>query len=203
MVTIQRLNPPEGPWSIGVKQRPGTRTDINTIRDAVLAGKTNKEFVMDDELHPTFSRMDRYVGRMRMYIAVERRFKTRVLVFWGDTGIGKSRLAEELLPKAFYFSNVKGAWFDGYDGTSSIIFDDFYGNIPRHQWLQLCDRYPCKVESKGGMINFAPKIIIFTSNKPPWEWYHDKEGNALPWFELERRIESVFTDPLPSDLVIE
>ncbi len=191
----------DGPWECGDRARPGTRTDINTIRDKVIAGVSNKEIILDDHLHPTYARLYRYVAHLRLELATPRDFLTKVIVLWGSTGIGKSRLAAELCPSAFYYSNTKGSWFDGYDGTSDVIFDDFYGNLPRHLWLQLCDRYPCRVESKGGMINFAPKTIIFTSNKPPWEWYHDKEGTLMPWAELERRISETYTFPLPTNLI--
>lgn len=188
----------EGPWEVGEKSRPGTRTDINSLRDMIIEGASNKELIMQDDVHPTYCRYYRYVAHLRMVLATPRDFMTKVIVLWGPTGIGKSRLAALLAPAAFYFSNVKGAWFDGYDGTSDVIFDDFYGNIPRHQWLQLCDRYPCKVESKGGMISFAPKTVIFTSNKPPWEWYHHPDGTSMPWAELDRRIAECHTEPLPS-----
>lgn len=194
-----------GPWEIGVKSAPGTRTDLLGLRDEVKSGKTNVEIMDNDRFFGPYSRLYRFVAHMRLEYAVPRNFMTRVLVFWGSTGIGKSRLAHELFPNAFYFSNVKGAWFDGYDGVSDIIFDDFYGNIPRHQWLQLCDRYPCKVESKGGMINFAPKNVVFTSNKPPWKWYgSNEEFNHALWEPIERRIAETYTDPLPpvSDLQV-
>lgn len=187
----------EGPWSVGRQARPGTRTDINTIRDKVIDGVSNKEIIMNDELHPTYSRLYRYVSHLRLELSVDRDFRTKVISFWGPTGIGKSETAHKLMPNAYMFSNSHGCWFDGYNGTANVIFDDFKGNIPRHFLLQLCDKYGTKVESKGGMINWAPKNIIFTSSKPPWEWYHDKEGNNIPWLEIERRIAEVYTEPIP------
>lgn len=187
----------EGPWSIGNRARPGTRNDIIAIRDKVIAKVSYKELIMDNELLPAFSRTQKFVAFMKLELAEDRDFQTKIIVLWGTTGIGKSRLARALLPQAWYYSNTHGVWFDGYDGTSSIIFDDFYGNIPYKQWLQLTDRYPVRVESKGGMINFAPKVIIFTSNRPPWEWWKESNGEWKEFGPIERRIHECYTHPLP------
>lgn len=193
----------EGPWSVGEKHHPGKRNDIFALRAKVIEGKTNPELIMDDTVLSCFSRTQRFVAFMKLELSKPRDFETKIIVFWGPTGIGKSRLAKALLPEAWYYSNTKGVWFDSYDGVSDIIFDDFYGNIPYHQWLQLTDRYPVRVETKGGMLQFAPKVIIFTSNKPPWEWWKDQNGEYKDYAPIERRIHQCFSDPLPSDVVIE
>ena len=38
-------------------------------------------------------------------------------------------------------------------------------------FLRICDRYPLRVEYKGGMTQFVSKTLIITSNREPRDWY--------------------------------
>lgn len=67
-----------------------------------------------------------------------------------------------------------------------MIIDDFYGWIKYSTLLRLLDRYPMRVEYKGGQANFLAKTIIFTSNRHPSEWY--KMDNSA----LMRRITEIW-----------
>ncbi len=178
-----------GPYEIGVRIAQGKRSDILRLRDGIKEGSTDLMLINDDETCGAFARSMKFVDRCRYLFAKKRDFKSFVICIYGPTDIGKSRVAAAVSPNAYRFSNNKGAWFDYYDGVSDIIFDDFYGGIPRHQLLQLLDRYPTTVESKGGTINWCPKVIIITSNKPPWEWYRDHEGEFQPWDAIKRRLD--------------
>ncbi len=86
----------QGPWSCGIKSSQGVRTDINDIRDKVELGWTNKQLIKDNETQPIYSRMWKYIQHVRLELAEPRNFMTRIVVLWGRTGIGKSRLAHEL-----------------------------------------------------------------------------------------------------------
>jgi len=63
--------------------------------------------------------------------------------------------------------------------------DDFSGWIPFTALLRLADRYPYRVEVKGGVRNFVSHAIIITSNKRPEAWY-DNEKHVMQ--ALFRRI---------------
>ncbi len=109
-------------------------------------------------------------------------------MFTGRAGAGKSRLAHELSKeKGIPISNsMKNRWFDGYNGTDDILFDDFYGTVPAHLMLNIMDEYACKVEKKGGTVSIRPKNVYITSNRYPHEWY---KTTAVAWEALERRID--------------
>ena len=118
-----------------------------------------------------------------------RLFKTVVAFFYGKPGCGKSRLALELCKSVkdeIPYYKTKGVWWDMYDYEQCVIWDDFRGDCFEPQELfKLCDRYPYKVQIKGGFLNFWSKIIVFTNNvKCPFDLY--KDGKSAPF---ERRIE--------------
>lgn len=117
----------------------------------------------------------------------------RVTVFYGPTGTGKSWAADELAPDAYRLPPQQSAsgcgWWDAYDGQSTVIIDEFYGQLRWSFMLQLLDRYPLRVESKGGSCEFVGRHLIFTSNKPPWEWYDQTKMNLGP---LKRRVTELY-----------
>jgi len=66
-----------------------------------------------------------------------------------------------------------GTWWDGYSGQPVVVIDEFYGWLGYDFLLRLLDRYSFAVETKGGSVSFTSKLVIFTSNKPPSEWYRN------------------------------
>lgn len=118
----------------------------------------------------------------------------QVVVLYGESGTGKSWTADAMAPDAFRLppqqSHSGTGWWDGYDGESDIIIDEFYGQLRWSFMLQLLDRYPLRVESKGGSVNFVGRRLIFTSNKAPWDWY-DRE-KVVDQTPLKRRVSKVW-----------
>lgn len=157
----------DGPWEYGQGPSQGARSDLDLIREAVMGGSTLRE-LYDNH----FSSMIRYgkgVERYRALVSEKRNFQTQVFVCVGPTGTGKSKWCNESYPGAYWKS--RGNWWDGFDGNDTVVVDEFYGWLPFDTVLRLCDRYPLMVETKGGHINFNAKLIVFTSNKEPDQWY--------------------------------
>lgn len=81
----------------------------------------------------------------------------------GPPRCGKSRFAWSLLGLPY----VKGAgkWFDGYVGEKTALFDECQtlGRIT-DLILKITDRYPARVEVKGGSVWFNSVVNVFTSN---------------------------------------
>ncbi len=101
---------------------------------------------------------------------MKRNWVTKVYVYYGSTGTGKSRLANLLFKHPWCYTN--GDWFDGYSSHEDVLFDDFKDtDLSRERWLKICDRYPCTVPVKGSFRNWCPKRIIFTTNYNPKNWY--------------------------------
>lgn len=99
-----------------------------------------------------------------------------VVVIWGDTEVGKSRKARQFFDqndmKYYVKGVVQGNWFTDYLQEPGVIFEEFNDEqMPIEHFLELTDCYPSRVQVKGGMLNFAPKKIIFTSQDHPDNWY--------------------------------
>ncbi len=112
---------------------------------------------------------------------------TKVVVYWGETGSGKSH-------KAHMEAGVDGYWkipttkfWDGYDGQENVVIDEYRGKIDIAHMLRWCDKYPCTVEVKGGATALAVKKMWITSNIHPREWYPDLDEPTLQ--ALLRRLE--------------
>jgi len=61
----------------------------------------------------------------------------------------------EIKKKASEFNDIywkdDTKWWDGYDKHESIVIDDFRAsNIEFNHLLKLLDRYPMRIETKGG-----------------------------------------------------
>lgn len=135
-----------------------------------------------------FMRYHRGATELRARLsAIPRSFKTTVIWLWGPTGVGKSRMAQELYPGAYW--KPPGKWWDGYVGQPTVVLDDLRGrDFEFNYLLRLLDRYPLRVEYKGGSAEFAPKTIFITSCTAPNASYsNDSEDLA----QLQRRVEKI------------
>lgn len=125
-------------------------------------------------------------ARMALSKSRDRTVAPKIFIYWGDSGTGKTRKALDEFPDAYIVTKPNGngtLWFDGYHGQETMIIDEFYGWIPYDFLLRLCDRYPLKLQIKGGFVECCATRFIFTSNKPWKDWYNVSDTSAL-----ERRI---------------
>lgn len=164
----------DGPWEHGLwnTSGQGRRTDIERLHE-LLKSNTNERDIRDKEFG-LWTRHYRAIERYKLLDhAIERQWKTEVYVLIDEPGTGKSRWCMEQTKDAYWKQNSK--WWCGYDGTSDVVLDDFYGWLPFSTLLNICDRYPCKVETKGGQVNFAAKKIFITSNVHWTSWYTNEK----------------------------
>jgi len=174
----------------------GERNDAIECLDFINQGKRKRD-VLDHEDHThVLRKFPRYVD-FACSIAEERRaraeYKARIFptvhVRWSrESGTGKTTEAEEMDPIRAQITKDH-VWFDGYDAHEAILFDEFEGEIPFNQFKQLIDKFPIRLEVKGGNKWRLCRHIWITSNKPPNEWY--------PWLtahqqtQLARRLHDV------------
>lgn len=167
----------------------GRRSDLLAIRDEIVSGASRRE--VSERYFSTWVIHRRAFGEYRSMLAPRRNTPSEVFVFWGSTGVGKTRRVVDAEPGLWISPDNSLTWFDGYEGQDAVLFDDFVG-CPRGQidfLLKMLDRYPMNVPIKGAFINWAPKRIYFTSNLPPEEWFPDL--NPLRFAALLRRLKTV------------
>ena len=105
---------------IGESPRQGKRNDIHIAKQMVLEGRPMKEIVLEVNSYQAM----RTAELLKKYVEIQRNFKTYVYWFYGPTGSGKSRCAEEMFPNA-YWAMSTGKWWEGYDGQEVVIINDY------------------------------------------------------------------------------
>lgn len=124
--------------------------------------------------------------------APKRNFKTCVHVYFGASGTKKTtRAVKELGGTPYIKAPSSKEWFDGYDGRSDVVLDEFRGGITLGGLLNMMDKFPSQVQVKGGMVNFAPRRMTITSNLHPDEWYKQETLETHSRAALWRRFNVV------------
>ncbi|AAN37960.1 replication protein V1 [Goose circovirus] len=154
---------------VGEPNQKGRSSDLSDAASDVLAGLPITDVAR--KYPTTYVMFGRGLERLRQLIVeTARDWKTEVIVLIGRPGSGKSRYAFEFPAREKYYKS-RGKWWDGYNGQDVVVMDDFYGWLPYDDLLRICDRYPLRVEYKGGMTQFVAKTLIITSNREPRDWY--------------------------------
>ena len=122
----------------------------------------------------------------------------RVVVIWGLPGVGKSYWAEHGggLPGTVWVLPVQrsgGTWFDGYDGSPTLVLEDFdSAKMGMLTLFRVLDSYkfvgPVKSVT-GGMTADWIQVII-TNNHHPHDWY--KDASHARTQALDRRIKTCY-----------
>ena len=173
-----------GPWEFGEKKCAGKRTDLDAAK-AVLDEGGEVIDIADTDFQ-AYCKYHKAFDRYKREITPHRNWEMEVLVYWGDSGTGKTRKAHEDHPDAYF--KPHGDWWDGYTGQETVVIDDFYGQMSWTFLLQLLDRYKLMVPNKGGFHQFVSKRIIFTSNVDIHEWYDFENKPKMKIEALQRRI---------------
>lgn len=191
-------------WEFGVPSNQGRRTDLEEVVETI---KRSTNFGQVIEAHPReYIRYHRGMEKLFEWVAkeIERDFKTEVVVYWGDTGSGKSRAARDLCGErggSIYYK-PRGDWWDGYIGQPNVIVDDYYGWLKYDEILRLTDRYPHRVPIKGGYRNFVAKLMVFTSNASISNWYRGDWYGSDQQRAILRRVDAYYNYQLIENNVI-
>lgn len=159
---------------------------LDTVQKRIRDGDSLLEIA--DEHFGIWCRYYRSFQLYKSMVVPTRNFKSVVRVYYGPSGVGKSRRATYECGEDAY-RKPRGEWWDGFDGQSDVIIDDFYGWIQFDELLRCFDRYGHRVPIKGGFVNFAPKLIIVTSNVEPRKWYDAERISDYRFEALTRRLE--------------
>lgn len=175
----------------GTKKQQGQRNDIAAAYERVREGKREREIAEELPIvHAKYWRgIERYRGLI-LYDETKRFRHVQVTVHWGEPGTGKTRKAVEDA-EGDYFILGKGSgervWWDGYQGESTLILDDFYSWIRYSDMLNILDGYQYRCEVKGSFVYAQWTKVVITSNQDPREWY----GNVANTDALFRRIDDI------------
>lgn len=179
-------------------QTPVTRANLIQDRLVKVAQmiKDNKSYdeVFAEDPYIAVHYM-KWVEKMMFLQRPEVTREVTVFLLHGEPGTGKTRLCYDEYPDLYSVpcnTANSAVWFNGYQGQSTVLLDDFSGEMPLVQLLRLLDRYSVQVPYKGGYLWFAPGIIIITSNVHPKKWYNYWERDSS--FQALKRRFSVVLD---------
>lgn len=179
--------PDTDPWEHGEIPRQGERSDLAAVAEAVKARSSEEELA--EKFPGDVIRYHRGISYLRGLYEEPRRWKTRVFWWYGPTGTGKSFEANERFPEAYWKMGCN-KWWDGYRGESAVIIDDYRRDLCTFaELLRLLDRYPYRVEYKGGTCQFAARDVVITTPMGPRETWAGRCEEDLQ--QLIRRIEEV------------
>lgn len=186
-----------GPWHLGVPVKAsgqGARGDIIALRDLIREGANYRELI--EEMPATVARYARFVKLVFTYTKPPAiRLDLEVVLLYGSTGRGKTRWVFEHYDHEDLYEiplSQKSSWFDGYDGESTVLLDDFSGVMPRTQLLRLLDIYRLRVPTKGSFVWWRPIRILITTNVHPRKWYQDWKDFEEHYRALARRIHRIY-----------
>lgn len=177
--------------SYGERPAGAGRSDLLRVRDFIRNG--GKSDVLADT---HFALWVQYRRAFQAYESICRRREKvvpRVVALEGLTGVGKSRFAWEFGSKigtVWFSSDPSLQWFDGYNGDSVAVLDDFDGKGVNYRFLlRLLDRYPLSVPVKGGFVDWNPDYIIITTNVFIEQWFPCEDISPLKrrvkWINME------------------
>jgi hypothetical protein len=107
-----------------------------------------------------------------------------IIWIYGPTGTGKTSYVYREYSD-IYTTLETSRWWDGYSQQETILIDDMRKDFCKfHVLLRLLDRYPFKVQYKGGTRHINSKYIIITSCYHPKQMYDTREDIK----QLIRRI---------------
>lgn len=171
----------EGPFEKGIfVQSKGIRTDLQELAIKVME---------DQDLDGAeIIKHHKGIEALRREMVPPRDHVTELYVFWGDSRTGKSRLAREMAPNAYWWDDLN--WLDGYRGHDDVIIDDFeYTPAIRRKMLRVADRYPLLHPVKGGFVNFCAKRVFITTNEDPKQWPEELRNRVTVCKRFVRGVE--------------
>lgn len=168
----------------------GKRTDLEELRDAVVKGASVNEILNDPELSLKAARfmpwLEKMVGAQQAARFSQEDREVTVHYLWGRPGLGKTRsVLDGDRSQIFRVTNYEHP-FDDYSGQSTLVLDEFAGQLPFQLLLNVLDRYPCKLPCRFHDTWAGWTTVWIISNKPLERQYQDVEPQVRA--ALDRRI---------------
>lgn len=184
------------------KKAKETNLSIDWLCEQILEGKITKNNIMlTDDYYTIYGQHKRRInealetaGERRSYRTIAEleagEFKKTVIFISAKSGMGKTKLAKELIKLIKNTASENGSYwescvtastnpFDEYVGQELLLLDDIKGfSLTTSDWLKLLDPYmispiSARYHNKMG----SAKIIIITNTMSPVPFFYRTKGN--------------------------
>ena len=186
----------------GVITSPGRRSDLDEIATRITEGEKVDDLTIEN---PTaFHQYGRTMQRIED-IQLRKKYRTwftKAVWLWGSTGVGKSHRAfANYHPDTHYKWKYDGGWQDGYTGQPIVIINEFRGQIPFSELLEMLDKWPHEVRRRGREpAPFLATHVIITSSSPPHNIYHNICDDTERLDQLTERCKIIHLESKEEDL---
>lgn len=152
----------------------GVRSDLKAIKKLVEDGVAMKEICKNAGSLNDVKFAEKYLS----YCDKARSVKSQMNIVWiyGNTGTGKTFDAISKYPNAYVKGPNTLKWFDGYDGQTEMIIEEFRDCMVKFsELLAILQPVEYRVEYKGGSRQLRATTIIITTCFSPIEVYNGVE----------------------------
>lgn len=155
----------------------GKRTDLLEIKNEILNGKKVDDITLENP--SLYHQYGRTLSKIED-LAMRKKYRTEMTQcdwIYGKTNVGKSHEAfKDFNPETHYVWKNDNGWQDGYTQQETVIINDFRGEIPYNELLQLIDKWPHYLKRRNREpMPFISKKIIITSSLPPEKVYRHRD----------------------------
>lgn len=176
--------------TFGTPKVQGDRTDLQCLKQLLDDSSSIKTLLNNGDI--TNAQSLRVAEKLLRYTDKPRDFPPEVLWLYGASGTGKTRLAMELLPDAYFKTNASDKWWPNYDSEEDVIIDDLRSdNYPFINLLGLLDRYPFSVEDKGTIRQFRGRRIIITAPLSPEHTYQNVMASETHYEDINQLLRRI------------
>lgn len=182
-------------WGKLPDDRPGVRSDLLNLYDAIKDGQTNAEILENNPshlLHLSHINQTRRTILEEKYRTIWRDLKSTYI--FGTTGVGKTRtIMEHFSYKNIYRVSDYSHPFDAYNQQEVLLLDEYAGQIKIQTLLNILDGYPFELPCR-----YTNKVACYTrvfiiSNLPLTNQYISEQYDFPEvWAALLRRIHGIF-----------
>lgn len=174
----------------------GAVGDRLLLADAVDGGMTPQEIALDDRLRllltsANISFVEKIWTAQKAKKWSSEQRDVEVIYLWGPTGVGKTRSVREAVPPEKLYAATLSTRdpFGKYAFEPVLLLDEFRGDYPLPELLQLLDRYPFQLDRRYENSWAAWNRVFICSNWPPESLYRD--APAADRAALRRRISKI------------
>lgn len=180
-----------GPYKelgVFVARSQGQRTDLEALYKSAKDLTKTLRSIADEQPGP-YMKFHRAAQHVRSLQLPPKERPLEVHVYYGPPGCGKTHAAMYAHPEMYCPPIAQGTsqWYDGYDGHTHMLLDEFSGQMHVRDLLKLLDKYIYPWPAKGSQVYLAPSHIYITTNIHPRRWY-EWTGREVSYDALNRRV---------------
>ena len=179
-------------FEYGELPKQGKRNDYHRLMELIDQGHSAEEIeeMMPDKYFLHDQKIKRLIQDKReRYYKENDREPLKVIYLSDKTGTGKSYSVRQAFKDKYFATNYRHPW-DGYKGEEVVVLEEFRGDIPLKEMLNLLDHYSqIKLPSRYSDKIACYTTVVIISNWEYEEQYKDEQfANKDTYDAWNRRV---------------